>query len=77
LIYVGMSELSMRQGLKSHFYGHGGECTRKASTIKYERRNSYYSDPPAIPELTPSERERELIIKYVKEHGDLPMCNAN
>ena len=64
LIYVGMSDVSIRSRLQRHHSGDEGSCTEAAWRFKQEPNDYPYS------------RESELIEEYKTQNGGkLPKCN--
>ena len=64
LIYIGMSDVSIRSRLQRHHAGDEGSCTRAAWWFKQE------------PNINPYSREKELIEEYKTQNGGkLPKCN--
>lgn len=63
LIYIGSSEVSIRDRLRSHHAGNEGSCTQGASEFNYDLSRA------------PVARERELLEEYQAANGRLPRCN--
>jgi excinuclease UvrABC nuclease subunit len=67
VIYMGMSQTSIRSRLQNHLGGAGGLCTKKATTYKRETMKAAKA----------ADYEEELLAEYKKAHGGPPKCNEN
>ena len=65
LIYIGMSETSIRSRLQAHFAGREGACTQAATD--YRREPTKATDARSV--------ESALLREYKKAAGKPPKCN--
>lgn len=65
LIYIGMSEMSIRSRLQAHYAGQEGRCTQAAT--EYQREPTKAAHARGV--------EAKLLQEYKRATGKLPKCN--
>ncbi len=76
ILYIGRSKKPAKKILGGYLAGYGGKNTKKINAILSDG----YIEKTAISWIScdkPKAMQRELLDKYVKEHGKVPMWNAS
>ena len=77
ILYIGRSKRPARRVLGGYLGGYGGKTTRKINTNLFDEGFIEKASITWMLSDKPKAKQKELIDKFVQEHGESPVWNAS